>query len=560
MSTSRQNLAPSQETNKLSKYGAVYTPDSLAQFVAKLCWKFAPKRTAHTILDPSSGELALLRAINEQRPRNTNANYIGIDIDEEAIQTSQGSSLAKFASLKLIHEDFLLPAHTQEHAGVHWAETLGPINLIISNPPWSSDRRYSTRTLLENGYSLPKGQYDAYSLFIEQSLRLLAPGGIAAFILPDSLFSNTNKELRRFLASKFKVRVIARLGEKIFSEVNRSTVVLVIENSVPSPNSVCTCFRLNTSSRHDFLNGNAVLYSEFEKSSHKVKQSRFLRSENYSFDVDTREDEEELLSKIERDKAETELTFSFGRGVEISKAGTVVKCTACGKYQGISASQRSKGEKTCAFCKATVSTEKTRQLLSNNVAAGNTPVFAGEDVKRYKLARGRHLEVGVFGIDYKNPTIYSGPKIVIRKTGLGINASLDDSNTFVTQTVYLLRPKNTVTDKTELWFYLALLNSRVVFYYYLKVFGENEWKSHPYLTKQILFQLPLRNISTVPSVIVQEVALLAERLQKAYTKDLDIQLEALIFGIYGLTDEEQETIRTELDRLPDLRAINEMKF
>lgn len=70
------------------------------------------------------------------------------------------------------------------------------------------------------------------------------------------------------------------------------------------------------------------------------------------------------------------------------------------------------------------------------------------------------------------------PKIVIRKTGLGINAFLDMESTYISQTVYscqYIDRKN--SDPIE--YYLALLNSRVIYYYYLKKYGENDGKHIP---------------------------------------------------------------------------------
>ena len=42
-----------------------------------------------------------------------------------------------------------------------------------------------------------------------------------AFIIPDSLFDAQNERLRKFLVEKTQIKVIARLGEKIFDEVTR---------------------------------------------------------------------------------------------------------------------------------------------------------------------------------------------------------------------------------------------------------------------------------------------------------------------------------------------------
>jgi adenine-specific DNA-methyltransferase len=123
--------------------------------------------------------------------------------------------------------------------------------------------------------------------------------------------------------------------------------------------------------------------------------------------------------------------------------------------------------------------------------------------------------------------------------------------------VYIIRYKND-EGVPPLEYYLALLNSRVVYYYYLKRYGENEWKSHPYLTKKIIFSLPLKVYTG--DDIDNEIVCLAKSLSKHYSYDKDIKLERLIMKRYDITDEECNIIAEEIKNLPDLSAINGMKF
>lgn len=184
-------------------------------------------------------------------------------------------------------------------------------------------------------------------------------------------------------------------------------------------------------------------------------------------------------------------------------------------------------------------------------------IVVGEDVKRYALVGESYIALNIPGINYKNKDLYVLPKILIRKTGLGIYACVDYSGGLTTQTVYIIRYKE---DKgaPPLEYYLALLNSRVVYYYYLKVYGENEWKSHPYLTKKIIFSLPLKKY--IGDDLDTNITALAKELSVNYTYQADIELERLIMKRYELTDEECRVIAEEMERLPNLSAINGMKF
>ena len=136
----------------------------------------------------------------------------------------------------------------------------------------------------------------------------------------------------------------------------------------------------------------------------------------------------------------------------------------------------------------------------------------------------------------------------MRKTGLGIYASIDYTGSMTSQTVYILKFKNS-QHKAPLEYYLALLNSRVVYYFYLKVYGENEWKSHPYFTKQIIYSLPIR----------EQIIKVASELAHKYEYVKDVQLEKLVMKKYGLSEIESNMVYGEMNRLPDLSAINNMK-
>lgn len=71
------------------------------------------------------------------------------------------------------------------------------------------------------------GQYDSFVLFLELAYKMICENGVFAFIIPDSIFDSQNENLRRFLTQNTEIKVIARLGEKLFDEVNRATTIIV---------------------------------------------------------------------------------------------------------------------------------------------------------------------------------------------------------------------------------------------------------------------------------------------------------------------------------------------
>ena len=280
-------------------YGVVYTPTSLSDYVAYLLIEQYKQDRKHnaptnniTILDPACGEGALLAACERSVSTvlgHTIVHYVGIDIDENAIQCNKKTY--KKRNYSYYSCDALLPLAGKKPAD-YWKENGVEPDLIISNPPWSSEKIYSKAELAQAGYTFDEGQYDSYVLFMELCLKLLKPDGYAAFIIPDSVFSGENKELRKCLSTHTQICVIARLGEKLFAGVNRATTVLILKNTPPSDEAETVCFRLTTEQRRSYLSGEQSLIESHKQHSHRVLQRRFTENPGFIFDVDTKKNEE----------------------------------------------------------------------------------------------------------------------------------------------------------------------------------------------------------------------------------------------------------------------------
>lgn len=532
------------------KYGVVYTPKSLSDFVAELLKRASSDEQIKVILDPASGECALLSAV--KAAFGDEDEYIGIDVDKEAVHNTKD----KF---QIIHNDAIMPQNVKKKTADYWRDKLPEVDAVIANPPWSSEKIYERADLTSAGFSLASGQYDSYVLFMELAFNILRDGGLMAFIIPDSLFDAQNENLRKFLLEKTQIKVIARLGEKIFEEVNRAATVIICKKAFPESNSETTCFRLSTEDRKEYLAGQGTLLMYFDRKKHTVYQRRFLSNNGYNFDIDTHSNEEALLDKITSKTADWEQLFIFGRGVEISKAGKVVYCPHCNYAQGYKKKQLEAGKKTCTNCggEITVTAQTVRNVVSQEPDENSVLIYVGENVRRYGVSGECYIRPDIEGINYKNRELYNPPKLLIRKTGLGIYSAIDYSGSMTSQTVYILKYADG-NNRAPLEYYLALINSRVVYYYYLKVYGENEWKSHPYLTKQIIFTLPIRPYTGSKTDL--DIIEIATKLMQHYDHDMDVKLEALIMKKYGLTKEERKLVINEMNRLPDLSAVNNMKM
>ena len=144
------------------KYGVVYTPSALADFVTELLLKIIEAdgmlETIYKAIDPACGAGSLLYALKNKF--GNKIEYIGMDIDAEA-------TTAISEEFSIYNNDSIIPEETTLQTAEYWKHKLGDIQLLIANPPWSSEKIYSKTELAKAGFELINGQYDSYILFIE---------------------------------------------------------------------------------------------------------------------------------------------------------------------------------------------------------------------------------------------------------------------------------------------------------------------------------------------------------------------------------------------------------
>jgi hypothetical protein len=192
---------------------------------------------------------------------------------------------------------------------------------------------------------------------------------------------------------------------------------------------------------------------------------------------------------------------------------------------------------------------------------GDVPFLIGSDISRYQT-RGRHrLKLGHPDIparDYKEPELYRGEKILIRKTGKGINATLD-RDSYVIQVVYIFKPRQAGVDLCHI---LGILNSKLMAFYYFSKFGQKERGVFPHLTQNKVLQLPIRLVERAPSQISEMVSeILTEyrelsrlgglRLDRKTgmqrrIAELEEQIDEGVFDLYGLDAKDREFVRASV--------------
>lgn len=121
----------------------------------------------------------------------------------------------------------------------------GSFDLLVANPPFSVTGFLETLPEAErNRYRLTNTINDLdtansiETFFIERAAQLLAPGGIAAIILPASILSNGGSAYvtaREVLIQSFDIVAIAELGSGTFGKTGTNTVTLFLRRKANDP-------------------------------------------------------------------------------------------------------------------------------------------------------------------------------------------------------------------------------------------------------------------------------------------------------------------------------------
>ena len=499
--------------------GSYYTPALLANWVAATLLRFLDSRQEIRILDPACGDGSLLKAVSTQSAVPT--MLIGRDIDPEALLVAR-RVLGEHASLEL--GDSVLCEDCK-------VEPERTVDAIIANPPWGATLPYDRSVVTAAGLALARGQFDAYELFVERAIKFAKPGCICAFILPESLLLPEHEPLRRLLLSRTQILLLARLGEGLFAGVFRDTVVLVFRNSHPSSSHLVTCFPLRPKLKSQVHSGEVKLDEAYDICRHAVPQQRFQHNPRAEFDISVRVEDVAPMKAARITQFDWDERVLIRRGVEIGKHGMVHFCSKCMRHQAFSLV----GNSTCRMCNTTVT---SRLITVRSVSQGEPPgkwqqLIVGEDVQRYSCGPSRYVRADLDGIRYNDMSHYANRKLLIRKTGVGLRAAMDITGSFVTQTVFTICCRG----ENEDWIldYLqGLLNSRCLLALHLSRTGDNQWRSHPYVTPKIIRTLPMPDPTHSPTTLelAQRVAAMAAQLRSKYDIALDCQLEEVVQKLF----------------------------
>lgn len=397
----------------------------------------------------------------------------------------------------------------------------GGFDIVIANPPYifTRDTDFSDdfkRYISENYFSLlatrdkgtkanQSGKINLFALFILGGLFYCKKGGVLNYIVPNNLLRTTTYDLvRKYILDHSKIEELVDLGSGVFGGVTAATIIFRINNGKNNlPHKVKILTKISDLEKGDY-------------SMSSIDQDQFMNNISYTFNIYADKTTNELLNKILTGKNELgDFCVDIMEGIVAHK-----------------------------------------QLISLGNTKYNQPLLEGKSIRKFGLNKiKKFITWDVKKIHRTRPEyLWTAPKkIVIQRISGGsspLTATLDidQYKTFASVNNLLLR-----TEYEKYYeFILALINSKVLNWYYCNSFSNNS-ELTVNISKTFLEKLPIpeldntneENIKVIVGKILEitkSVDYLQNPVKQAKVKEYEKQIDQMVYKLYNLTPEEIEII------------------
>jgi len=391
----------------------------------------------------------------------------------------------------------------------------GGFDAIVGNPPYYKITDKIQTDYFAEKYTHQNYQYDLYLLFMERYQDLLKPKGVLGIIIPNTwLQSITFKNIRQHLATNYLWQKVLHIAEHIFKAVV-DTHVLIFEKNEKTKNNIVAIekYEKKTFSDYQTINQNDI-----------PKNGEIIN-------LLAKPKEINLFNKIKKNSISVK---------DISKV-----------YSGITLYEKGKGIPI-----QTEETMKTKPYLVENVPKpkeGNwLPLMRGSLMNKYvNLWDNSWVLYGKNLAAPRDPKIFENKeKIIIRQTGDRIIATIIGKDIICRKNLHIL-----ISNKISHSFILGILNSKLTDFYYYQINPE-QGEVLAEVKKMHVEQLPIpkltkANQETHDAIVnlVEQMLAAKKQQQTAVTerdnnyleekcKNLDAQINELVYQLYELTDDE----------------------
>lgn len=329
-------------------------------------------------------------------------------------------------------------------------------DVVLGNPPYVSannmsihDRNYFNAS---NQYKTLKGKWDLYVAFTEKSLVSLKANGLFTFIIPFGFLNQPFAEtIREFVLKDYALLSIVDLhNNKIFESATVPSCIPLIQKKISKDHKV----NILEFTDNQFL------------SKYQIDIQKYAEGNQHMFRTEDLTQKSDLLQKIKDNGAFLENYFYTSTGAEIH------------------------GKESRATDGTTISGKSKFDVLHSHYINGLKPYIEGSAIHKSKEGRYSYPVIDTW-LDYSKPDemrsqkfkeLFDSNKIIIRGSSglLRILAIYDESKIYTSHKCTLIIKKSDLpknhsqyekTAEIDLKYLLAILNSRLIDFYYESVYG-----------------------------------------------------------------------------------------
>ncbi|MFX0033096.1 MAG: Eco57I restriction-modification methylase domain-containing protein, partial [Candidatus Hermodarchaeota archaeon] len=412
-------------------------------------------------------------------------------------------------------------------------------DFVVGNPPYIflRDIDQEEKNLIEYGnFDTISGQYDYYQIFIELGIKVLRNSGYLGYILPDSLLALSNRRvIRKYIYVNTKIKELYYIGQS-FDDPVVSNVIVILQKE---------------NDEIERLENKILLKNRLDKNEKLIRSipQMVLKKWDYNFLINLDDRDMHILDYLNSNflnlkeiNIKPDYNIKIFRGVELGKEGKVLFCKKCEKY--IPMPTRNK---ICKDCNSILNFDNFERIIVDKVPRGleNQYKLFLFSMSRYQSKKYKYINIKKKGINYKNLEDYED-RIVIRQLSQNnMICATYDKYSLTSQSFYNLKILKSSLSEINHYYLLGLINSQLLSYYFIKMFGSY---------KKLFPRILIEKIETLPIALPEnaEESLIGKEIQECVKRRLllgnsnndeaynfEKNIDSLVFKLYKIRDKDK---------------------
>lgn len=399
------------------------------------------------------------------------------DIDEESIKIARLNMAIKYniVDKKVLEEHIKLCDFIKDSID----ETF---DIVLGNPPWgyafSKDEK---QELCRIFYSASGNNVESFDLFIEKAMKVLKNNGYISFVLPESLLNvKSHTRIREVIINNFNIKYLEYLGNA-FDKVQCPSIIIKLQKTEKSISII----------------GTEIVLKE---KSFVIKKDRDITSEYFSLTTD--DVEYEIINKINsiNNKVYLKDNSLFALGIVTGSNEKYISCDKNEDYE---------------------------------------LVLRGKDIYKYVFCdSGEYIKFNPEKFQQVAPTKYyrAKEKLFYRFISNKLVFAYDNKKTLSLNSCNILIP---TFEDINIKYLLAVLNSRIVQYYFDKSFNSIK------ILRSHIESIPIPKVDIIKqNNIIKIVDSLIESSNGKEVNDLYDEIDMKIAEVYNINVKEYKYIKS----------------